>query len=109
MKHTWKHEQNFRIQVIVALGVIIAMLAFRVSRLEAVALMFVIVAVLVLELLNSVVERFIDLLKPRLSQYAQVIKDMMAAAVFLSSLGAIIVGITIFYPYLATLVQEYVV
>lgn len=109
LKHTYTHEQNFRFHLMAAAVVIIAMLAFRVSRLEAVALIFVMTAVLVLEVVNSVVERFVDLLKPRLNQYSEIIKDMMAAAVVLTSVGAATVGIIIFWPYIATLIRQYVV
>lgn len=85
------------------------MIGFQVSRLEAVAIVFVLTAVLVLEVINSVVERFVDLLKPRLNQYSEIIKDMMAAAVALTSLGAAIVGFLIFMPYITSLFERYVV
>lgn len=109
LKHTYTHERNFRTHVVVATAVIIAMLVLGVSRLEAVALIFVMTAVLVLEVINSVVERFIDLLKPRLNQYSEIIKDMMAAAVALTAVGAAIVGLIIFWPYIATLLSRIVV
>ena len=96
---TFKQEQNFRIQVVIAGVVILLMIALHVSAMEAIALIFVIVAVLVLEILNTVVERFVDLLKPRLHPHSEIIKDMMAAAVLLTSFGAMLVGILIFYPY----------
>lgn len=99
-RYTFRHEQNFRIQLVIALVVIILMIVLRVTPLEAVALIFVIVAVLVLELLNTVVEVFVDLLKPRMHHYSENIKDMMAAAVLLASVGALLVGIIIFAPYL---------
>lgn len=76
------------------------MIVLRVTPLEAVALIFVIIAVLILELLNTVLEIFVDLVKPRMHHYSQIIKDMMAAAVLLASLGALFVGIIIFAPYL---------
>jgi undecaprenol kinase/diacylglycerol kinase (ATP) len=49
------------------------------------------------------VERFVDILKPRLNEYSQIIKDMMAAAVFLAAGAAALVGFIIFYPYIHTL------
>lgn len=99
-KYAVKHEQNFRIQLVIAALVIILMLVIPVKQWEAVALIFTIVAVLVLELVNTIFERFVDILKPRLHNYVQMIKDMMAAAVFLASFAAAIIGIIIFYPYM---------
>jgi len=79
------------------------MVLFRVKQWEAIALIFVICAVLFTEILNTVLERMVDILQPRLHHYSEIIKDMMAAAVFLTSSGALLVGIIIFYPYLARL------
>ena len=55
--------------------------------------------VLTMELLNTALEYFTDLLKPRLHQYVESIKDIMAGAVFLTSACAIVVGLLIFVPY----------
>jgi diacylglycerol kinase len=61
----------------------------------------------VLELLNSVVERFVDVVKPRIHHYAMDIKDIMAAAVFVASLGALIVGIVILGPHVFVIIRDY--
>ena len=96
----FRSEQNFRIQFYVALFVFILMFVLPTTRAEKVALVLVAAWVLVLELLNSVLERFIDLVKPRLHDYAREIKDLMAAAVLLTSIVSVVVGVLILYPYL---------
>jgi diacylglycerol kinase len=101
--YVFRHEQNFRIQIAIAIVVILLMLVFQVNHLDAVALIFVMFAVLIMEILNTVVERFVDILKPRLNTYSQIIKDMMAGAVFLTALGAAAIGAIIFYPYIHSL------
>lgn len=106
LAYTFRHEQNFRIQLLAAAGVIALMLVFGVKQWEAIALIFVICAVLFTELLNTVLERLVDILRPRLHHYSEIIKDMMAAAVFVTSFGALLVGIIIFYPYIARLLTE---
>lgn len=103
VSYVFRNEQNFRIQIVIGLLVICAMIVFRVTPLEAVALVFVITAVLVMEVFNTVLERFIDIVKPRLHEYAGIIKDMMAGAVILTACGAIIVGMLILGPYLIAL------
>jgi len=60
----------------------------------------IIFAVLVLELINSTVERIMDFLGPDQDEKVRIIKDLMAAIVLLAGLAAIIVGIIIFYPYI---------
>jgi undecaprenol kinase len=66
---------------------------------EAVVLLSIIMWVLVLELVNTVVERVVDILKPRVHPYVRLIKDMMAAVVLISIVFASCIGIVIFYPY----------
>lgn len=87
-------------QVAIAILVIVTMIAVRVRLWEAVMLLMAIVAVLILEILNTIMEKMTDLLKPRLHHYVEVIKDMMAMAVLLASLGAAAVGILVFLPHL---------
>ena len=95
----FKEEQNFRIQLIAALAITVLMFVLPVKNWEKVALLLVMAFVLVLELINSIMERIVDMLKPRLHVYVESIKDIMAAAVLLSSLMALVVGLIIFIPY----------
>jgi diacylglycerol kinase len=55
---------------------------------------------MLMELANSAVERVADILKPRIHDYVKEIKDIMAAAVFLASMSAVVIGLIIFLPYL---------
>ncbi|HRZ95898.1 MAG TPA: diacylglycerol kinase family protein [Candidatus Moranbacteria bacterium] len=96
-----KHEKNFQTELVAALLVILAILWFEVTRAEMVVLLLVIAGVLVMELFNTVVERVVDILKPRVHPYARLIKDLMAASVLVASILALLVGILIFFPYIA--------
>ncbi len=102
----FREEQSFRIQVLAGLLVLILALLFRVKVWEAVALLLVIMMVLVLELINSVFERVIDVLKPRMHPYVETVKDIMAAVVLISSFGAILVGVLILGPYLVDWIKS---
>ncbi|RMD58853.1 diacylglycerol kinase family protein [Candidatus Parcubacteria bacterium] len=96
---TFKEEQNLRIQGLAALTVIVLAVWLHLNRWEWLALILAIGIVLILEVLNSAVERVCDLLKPRLHSYVKEIKDIMSAAVFLAALLAVVVGIIVFAPY----------
>lgn len=93
-------EQNFRIQAIISVIIVFFAIFFNLKTWERVVLILIIVFILVLEILNSVFERVVDILEPRVHPYAKVIKDMMAAAVLISSLGAIFIGVIVFGPYI---------
>jgi diacylglycerol kinase len=103
LKYVLKNEQNFQIEVLLGLFVIILMYLMPTRTLEKIALFTVVFAMLVMELINTIFERVVDILKPRVHPYAQLVKDIMAAAVLLSSLGAVIVGTIIFWPYVKDL------
>lgn len=93
-------EQALQIQVVISLIVIFLMFYFPTRRLEKVALILVIMGVLTLELINTIFERLSDVLKPRIHHYIKDIKDIMAAAVLIASLGALIIGLLILSPYI---------
>ena len=99
-------EQNFRIQMMIALVALISFFLVPLVAWERVTLLVVVAFVLVLELLNSSIERLLDLLKPRLDAYAGDVKDMMAGAVLIASLCAILVGFFIFWPHLASMLAR---
>jgi len=106
MVYVFKHEQNFRLQVIVAIMVLLGSWFFKMRKSEIIVIGLLVVLVLILELLNSAVEKLSDVLKPRLNWQIQVVKDVMAAVVFLASLGALIIGAVIFWPYVFELINK---
>ena len=99
-------EQSFRIQVYVAVLVLVFGVFFHVKTHEWIVLVLLVGSVLTLELINSIIERIVDSFKPRIHPVVKDIKDMMAGAVLIVSVIAAIVGMTIFYPHLADLVTR---
>ncbi len=95
----FKSEQNIRIHLIVSAVVIILMIYLQVALWQAIILFLVMSLVIILELINTVFEKLVDVLRPRIHFYVQVIKDIMAAAVLVATVGAVIIGILIFAPY----------
>lgn len=96
-------EQNFRIQLVVAAAVVVLMFVLGLSTLEMALLTLAIMLVLVLELMNSIFERMADMLKPRIHHYVRDVKDIMAGTVLIAAVGAFLIGLLIFWPYLMAL------
>jgi diacylglycerol kinase len=106
-RHAWqgavrvaKEEHNFRVELAASVIVVIMMFVFDLRTVERAILSLVIVLVLVLELVNSVFERVADMLKPRFHGLVGDIKDIMAATVLVSAVGAVIIGLLIFWPHI---------
>lgn len=97
---TFKEEQSFRVQLFFAVLVAALMIFFPLTTAERVLLILAIAMVLVLEIINSIFERIVDVYKPRLNPYVREIKDMMAGGVLIASAGSVAIGILIFLPYI---------
>ena len=106
MRYVFVHEQNFRIQSAIAVLVFTAGILLGLARWEMVVIALLIILVLVLELINSAVERFTDILKPRLSGHVEAVKDIMAAVVLMAAFGAFVIALYIFIPHLLDLLGE---
>jgi diacylglycerol kinase len=96
----FREEQNLRVQSFAALIVLIFGFIFRISHIEWLILIFAIALVILMEVVNSALERVTDVLKPRIDSYVKEIKDIMAAAVMLASITAVIIGALVFLPHL---------
>ncbi len=105
MRIAFREEQNIRIHVICAGVVIFFMACIGVSESEFFAVSISITLVIVMELVNSIFERFSDMVKPQISHLIASVKDMSAAAVLICALNACIVGAVIFFPKLFHAIQ----
>ncbi|HAV10962.1 MAG TPA: diacylglycerol kinase [Candidatus Moranbacteria bacterium] len=103
LSYALKRERNFQIELVCGVFVLALILIFKVKNWEAVVLIVMVAGVLIMELANTVMERIVDMLKPKVHPYARLIKDIMAAAVLISSCVAALVGVIIFYPYMREL------
>ncbi|MBU0545764.1 diacylglycerol kinase [Patescibacteria group bacterium] len=105
LAHTFRREQNFRVQVLIGIFVTALAIYFPLRVWEVIVLILLMGWVLTMELLNTAFEYFTDLLKPRLHHYVHAVKDIMAAAVLISSLGAATIGVIIFLPHFLNLLK----
>ncbi len=94
----YKTTRHLFIHIISAILVVFFGFYFEVSGLEWIALIFAIGFVLVSEAFNTAIEIDIDLTSPEYHPFARDTKDVAAAAVLLSVLVAILVGLVIFLP-----------
>jgi len=85
------------------IGVLVVGASFwlKISRIEFIVVLVIIFSVITIEGINTILEKVIDLVEPRYKDIIGEIKDALAGFVLLSSIGAGIIGIIIFWPYLA--------
>jgi len=99
----FSRESSIQIQSVIGVGAIALAWYLGVGRIEFIVLLILCFSVVMVEGVNTVLERVIDLAEPRYHDVVRDIKDAMAGLVLLASLGATIVGVLILLPYLLAL------
>jgi undecaprenol kinase/diacylglycerol kinase (ATP) len=94
----FRHERNGRIQLVMAILVVVLGLILRVSPREWIVLLFCIASVLSLEMINSAIEKLCNLVHPKYHPAVKVIKDISAGAVLWVSIFSGIIGLIVFLP-----------
>lgn len=97
-------EQSFRIQVLASVLVLTLVVVLHLEMWERILLLLLVAAVLILEILNTIIERVADAVHPRVSPMVREVKDMMAGAVLLCSIvSAIVGGVILYTPFMELL------
>jgi undecaprenol kinase len=91
-------ERNMRIHLCASIVVIGCSLFFSISKLEWLFVIAAIGGILSLELINTAIERVVDLVTEEYHPLAKQAKDIAAGAVFIYAITAVLIGIIIFFP-----------
>ncbi|MDD4990208.1 MAG: diacylglycerol kinase [Candidatus Pacebacteria bacterium] len=100
LKIAFLEEHSFKIQVFLTVLLLILMFSFPLHHIERAILVLAVIIVLGLELLNSQIERVLDMAQFDHNPRIKDIKDLSSAAVLIAAVGALIIGLFIFIPYL---------
>lgn len=95
-----KKEAHMRIHLTAAVIVIAIGLFFQLTQFEWIALIGCIGFVIFAEIVNTSIEKIVDLIHPEWHERAGIIKDIAAGAVLIASLISIIIGFIVFWPHL---------
>ena len=90
-------QRNVRFHISAAISVVICGVMLSLSAVEWMLVVLAISLVLMAELMNSAVESAVDLVTEEYHPLAKEAKDMAAGAVFLAAIGALIIGIFVFF------------
>ncbi|WP_369384431.1 diacylglycerol kinase family protein [Halalkalibacter wakoensis] len=97
-RYVVKHEQNMQIHLLVATVMIITAYFLNFPIYHWVLLLLVIAGMFALEIMNTAIERTVDLVTEEYHPLAKRAKDIAAAAVFVYCLFAVIIGCFLFIP-----------
>src|SRR5258708_28756977 len=94
----FKNEPNFRIHVIAATLSLVAAYFLNFTAYEWLILVFAIILVIVLELVNTAIETVVDMVSPRYSLKAKIVKDISTETVLFAAFMVILTGIILLLP-----------
>jgi diacylglycerol kinase len=106
IRTTFINEQNFKIHTIVSVIVLLLAIALDFSSLKLIILLMNIGIVLALELVNTAVEKTVDLITGDVHPLAKLAKDASAGAVLVFSIFAVIIGILLFIEPIISMLRK---
>ena len=99
----FRHETNGQIQLGAAVIVIMLGWIFQIDTMEWLVVVLCITVVLILEMLNTVIEKLCDVVHPGYHPQIKTIKDIAAGAVLWATIGSVIAGAIVFLPKIISL------
>ena len=93
-------DRNGKIQMVIGISAIILGFTVSLSSFQWLLVLFCIGLVISLEMINSAIERFCDLVTTDFHPGIKIIKDVAAGAVLVASITSLIIGLIIFIPAL---------
>jgi len=94
----FKNEPNARVQSLAAIVVIGLGIFLRLAWAEWCLIVFAIALVLVAEIINSAIEKLVDIVSLEYNPKAAKIKDYAAGGVLFAAIAASIIGMIVFIP-----------
>lgn len=104
LRTAFKKEVNFKAHVFFIIVVIALAVFLRLNPIEWLILAISIALVVILELINTSIEAIVNLVEPNIKDEAKIAKDVSAAAVLISAVVSIMVGLLLFLPKIIALV-----
>lgn len=95
-----KNEKNARIHLVATFGVLLISSFLSLKKYEWLLILLAISMVWITELFNTALENLFNLVKPEKNEFVKIGKDTSAAAVLLTAVFTIIVGLLILAPAL---------
>lgn len=89
---------NALLHLLATIGVIIMALVVGVTQTEAIALLIAVSLVWITEMLNTCIEKALDIITEEYHPKIKIIKDISAGAVLVAAIAALTIGLFVFIP-----------
>jgi diacylglycerol kinase (ATP) len=106
LRTLFKREQNARIHLVIAFIAIITTFLLQLSAFETALVFFAIVLVFGFEIMNTAIEKLLDLVHPHTHSEIAFIKDALAGAVLIAAIIAAVVFCMVAGPHIVLLLHS---
>lgn len=103
ISYVTKNEKNFKREIVLAIIALILSYILKIDKIEFIIVLTMICLVLTTEIINTAIERTVDLVTKEYHELARIAKDVSAGSVLVTSIFSLIIGIIIFIPKIITL------
>jgi diacylglycerol kinase len=107
IKYVFATQKNMQIHLFVSVVALFLCAILKVSIVEVLFVLFAIVFVMVMELINTAIERTVDLITSGFHPLAKIAKDVAAGAVLFAAIFAFIVGLYVFVDPIMKLIKGF--
>lgn len=97
LKYALATQRNMKFHFFVSFVALISALFFHISKVEILFIILAIMLVIMTELINTAIEKTVDLAMPNQHPIAKIAKDLAAASVLVAAAFAVAVGAIVFY------------
>jgi diacylglycerol kinase len=97
LKYALATQRNMKFHFLVSFIALSSALFFHISKVEILFIILAIVLVIMTELINTAIEKTVDLAMPNQHPIAKIAKDLAAASVLAAAAFAVAVGAIVFY------------
>jgi len=106
IRYFLSHDRNGKIELAIGIGAILLGFVLRISGTEWLIVLFCTGLTLSLEMINSAIEKYCDLVTTGFNPVIKIIKDVAAGAVLIAAMTSLVVGLVIYIPAITKFVNN---
>jgi len=103
LKNLVRTEQNALVHTVITTLLIFLVIVFHLGRLEIGLVFFAVGQVFAIEIVNTAIEKLLDIVHPETHSQIAFVKDALAGAVLIAACIALFVFVLVFYPHVLPL------
>ncbi len=92
------NEDNFKREIVLGIIALLLGVFLKISKIEFIIILFVIALVLFAEIINTTLEKVVDLYTTEYNEKARIVKDVAASSVIIICFFAVVIGLIIYIP-----------